>query len=323
MLRVGTYNLYLGADLLPLLGIGPRGDRESAVAGVMEQLRATAFQRRVPAIARLVADQRADLLGLQEVCTWAVDGVEVADYATLLLSELVTLGEQYDVVATRPSFTGAASVPGSLSGPRIGLVGSDVVLRRRDSAVRVERVSAHTYANALRTDVRTDLPGDALTIARGWCDLHCRLGAEGPAFRFVSTHVEAHDAGVGDRQRAELLEDLAEETVPLVLVGDLNATPARAGPPSPFRDAWVAAGHSRDDPAGGTSGQAPDLGNSESTLSERIDYVWVRDLEVIDCHRFGHRPTDRIDGLWPSDHAGVVAGLELPVTGAGQPAGPR
>lgn len=93
------------------------------------------------------------------------------------------------------------------------------------------------------------------------------------------------------------------------IVGDLNARPEEVRVPDGFRDAWSAAGN---DPArGATCGQAADLANPSSSLRERIDYVLVRDAEVLDCRVVGAEEADRSvpHGLWPSDHAGVVARL--------------
>ena len=62
-----------------------------------------------------------------------------------------------------------------------------------------------------------------------------------------------------------------------------------------------------------TCGRAADLANETSTLRERIDYVWVRDAEVLSAWVVGDRPEDRSTPhhLWPSDHACVVANLDV------------
>ena len=41
--------------------------------------------------------------------------------------------------------------------------------------------------------------------------------------------------------------------------------------------------------------------------------MWVRDAEVLSAWVVGDRPEDRTSPhrLWPSDHAGVVADLDL------------
>jgi endonuclease/exonuclease/phosphatase family metal-dependent hydrolase len=93
-----------------------------------------------------------------------------------------------------------------------------------------------------------------------------------------------------------------------VIVGDFHAAPDEVGVPAPWVDAW-----SRTDEPGPTVGQAADLANQGSSLRERIDYVFVRDAVVVASRRIGHLADDksRPHGLWPSDHAGVVADLEL------------
>jgi endonuclease/exonuclease/phosphatase family metal-dependent hydrolase len=94
----------------------------------------------------------------------------------------------------------------------------------------------------------------------------------------------------------------------VVVVGDFNATPDKVGMPEEYVDAWTAAGRDGD---GRTCGQKADL-TGESSLDARIDYIWVRGAEVAACWVVGHRPEDRTpSGLWPSDHAAVVAEITL------------
>ena len=74
-------------------------------------------------------------------------------------------------------------------------------------------------------------------------------------------------------------------------------------------DAW-----NKDDP-GFTYGQDPDLLNPDSKLSFRIDLVLYRggsrwDFDVGNIELVGDKQADKTpSGLWPSDHAGVVATL--------------
>jgi endonuclease/exonuclease/phosphatase family metal-dependent hydrolase len=125
----------------------------------------------------------------------------------------------------------------------------------------------------------------------------------------VNSHTEAYDDLSRDAQRDELVALLGDPGCPVVVLGDLNATPDAVGMPAPYVDAWTEAG--RDPLAGPTCGQAADLRNRTSSLSQRIDYVFVRDLDVLDAHVVGSDERDRTlpDRLWPSDHAGVVARL--------------
>ena len=62
-----------------------------------------------------------------------------------------------------------------------------------------------------------------------------------------------------------------------------------------------------------TSGQNETVDNPVSTLRRFIDHVLSRPaLPVVSTDVVGDEPEDRIQGLWPSDHAGVVATLRLP-----------
>jgi exonuclease III len=55
------------------------------------------------------------------------------------------------------------------------------------------------------------------------------------------------------------------------------------------------------------------LDNKSSALGQRIDYAFVRDAIVRGCRVVGAWPDDRTvpGGMWPSDHAGVVARLQF------------
>ena len=69
--------------------------------------------------------------------------------------------------------------------------------------------------------------------------------------------------------------------------------------------------------AGYTCCQAADLRNEGSALYERIDQIFIKDVPLredaaIRTATVGDRPADKTPaGLWPSDHAGVVAHLPV------------
>ena len=300
--RVATYNLYLGADLGLLLGDVPADQLEDRTTEVLRQLEVTAFPRRAAAIAELFVRERLDLVGLQEVCTWHSGDQLMWDCTRELLAALETLGEPYDVVVSQPAFTGAGEVERDGDRATMRLEGRNVILRRRSSAVVVETTSLGMFDNALTTRLMESME---VSIGRGWCAARCAVADA--RFTFVNTHTEAYEAASRDSQRTELVEVLTADPR-LVLVGDFNAQPEQVGMPSDVRDAWLEAGRSSDGPDAATCCQAGDLANESSQLTERIDYVWVREVEVEECARFGAEPGDRTeDGLWPSDHAGVVA----------------
>jgi hypothetical protein len=74
VVRVATYNLYLGADLSLLLGDLPPEELRVNRDEVLRQLELTAFPHRADAVAGLLVREAVDLVGLQEVCSWRRDG---------------------------------------------------------------------------------------------------------------------------------------------------------------------------------------------------------------------------------------------------------
>jgi endonuclease/exonuclease/phosphatase family metal-dependent hydrolase len=310
-LRVATYNLYLGADLALLFAVADPASLAEQVQVVRDQLAATRFDERARAVAALLTREQPDLVGLQEVSRWTVAAVDadgepgthrvVVDFLPPLLAVLEGSGCAYDVHAVSWSFRGAMRVS---EGEWMGLAGANVVLARRDGPVEVVDERVATYRTGF--EVVTGIDGVSFPIERSWGRVDVRVARH--RVRLVNTHTEAYDATARDAQRDELLAANGDVQGPVVVVGDFNARPDAVGMPAEWTDAWVAgAGH------GFTCGQRADLANATSTLSERIDYVWVRDAAVRDCRVVGDRPEDRSTphGLWPSDHACVVADLDV------------
>ncbi len=308
--RVGTYNVYLGADLSLLLGQRTVDELVRNQDEVQRQLVTTAFPKRAAAIGAVLVRHRLDLVGLQDVCTWTANGEPLWDFAAELLVALERLGEPFEAVAGQPTFEGAGVVPVDGRDVELWLQGSNTVLRRCRSAVEVESSSVGLFESAHTTPLMDQMQ---VSITRGWCAVRCHVaGVPDTAFTFVDTHTEAYDEDARDRQRDELLAVLPGEGERVVVVGDFNSPPARVGMPAEYQDAWVVAGNPDDGPASATGCQAPDLLNAESALSDRLDYVWTRGVQVEWAGRFGADAEDRTEtGLWPSDHAGVVAELRL------------
>ena len=304
-LRVATYNLYLGADLALLFDVADLDTLAKQVRVVRAQLEATQFEERARAVASILTRERPDLVGLQEVSRWTLTppgGEEqvLVDFLPTLLDELERAGGAYDVHAVDPNFGGG--IP--LDDGWVSLLGSNVTLVRRDSQVEVVGEATGTYASSFV--VVTGIEGVTFPVERGWGRVDVLV--EGRPLRFVNTHTEAYDGPVRDAQRDELLGPLADFEDPVVVVGDFNAGPEAVGMPPDWTDAWT-----RGEGGGFTCGQAAELDNPTSALDERIDYVWVRGAEVTGARVVGADEVDRTTPhrLWPSDHAGVVADLQV------------
>lgn len=307
-LRVATYNLYLGADLQPVFGVHDEDELRNNVEAIYTQLVTTDFPSRVDAIAAVLAREQVDLVGLQEVATWtrataATPQAEVwCDFLNLLLDALERAGSPHDAFAVNKNFEGAAAVSDEET---VGVIGSNVILVRRESGVRVTGERTGDYPHPL--GVTTAIEGLGFVIARSWGWVDAVF--DGQELRFVDTHFEAYDEQTRDADRDELLRAIGDPGRPVVVVGDFNSLPESVGMPEEYVDAWLVAG---DDPAGGfTWGQSPDLSNAESGMAKRIDYVFARDVCVVGCRVIGDQQSDRasLSDLWPSDHAGVVAEL--------------
>lgn len=308
--RVATYNLYLGADLSLLFDAPDTAELARRIARVRAGLDATRFAERAAAIAGVLARERPDLVGLQEVSRWSstryVDGRAgpaevVVDFLPVLLTALADAGCPYDARAVNENFSGAMPVADD---EWVGLVGANVTLVRRGSRVEVLAETTAPFATAF--EVVTAVEGLTFPVARSWSRVDVEV--DGVPLRFVNTHTEAYDGPTRDAQRDEVLAVNADATGPVVLVGDLNTTPDRVGVPPPWVDAWHAG-----EGDGLTFGQDADLANETSGMRQRIDYVWVRDAVVRRAWTAGDRPEDRSTPhrLWPSDHAAVLADLRL------------
>ena len=163
-----------------------------------------------------------------------------------------------------------------------------------------------------------------MTQLRGWNAVDIQVG--GHSFRFFNTHLEVQGAApIQALQAAELLAAMNASTLPVVLVGDINS--AADGSQTPtyntllaagFRDVWNRPG----DP-GYTCCHAKDLGNTSPSLDQRIDVVMTRGFGAAGAPTLqasarivGDQVGDRVRaGIWPSDHAGVVAQMQLLNTG--------
>jgi endonuclease/exonuclease/phosphatase family metal-dependent hydrolase len=296
-------------------------------------VQATNFPERARALADEIAAAHPHLVGLQEVTLWRsripadttplnADHIEY-DFLATLLAELADRGKAYAAVATVQNAD--AEAPGATSSSPTGLqdiriTDHDVIIARTDLPATVFSV-AHPQSGkfAKQLSIPNPILG-RIGIPRGWAAVDVSL--HGDTIRVVSTHLEALHPDTQVAQGHELLTGPLNATLPTVLLGDLNSA-AEGGRPgvsdtptyrnllaAGFVDAWTT---KRGNEAGFTWGQAEDLRNPTSTLTERIDFILTRGgLKASSVNRVGDDPADRTpSGLWPSDHAGVWAVLHL------------
>ncbi len=248
-------------------------------------------ERRRAAILAVLREQRPDLVALQEV--WADGDENLAGWLADELGLHWTFGTGSDQETWRVRVDG---------GP--GLRNGVAVLSRWP----------------IRTEKAYDLPGDPSRAA-----LSVLVDAPHGTIPFVTTHLSVLSGSAGRSAQLDWLArhvaGLPHDGHPPVVAGDLNAMPDSdelrrfAGaltvgfvPDQVLLDTWLFA-----EP--GDPGFTWDRANPHAAAwvapSGRIDYIHVlqsahRAGRVLGVHRAGTAP---IDGVWPTDHAAVVADL--------------
>jgi endonuclease/exonuclease/phosphatase family metal-dependent hydrolase len=343
---VMTRNLYLGADLGPVIAAGSLEAFVLATSEVWATVSANDAGHagggpdvlaRLDAVADEIAATSADLVGLQEVYRWAIapgatpapgDFAVVFDYLAVLLEKLAARGLAYEAVANLQLFQFAAPVVTATGLATVRMTDRQVILARREPGLHVSSPQEHVFGdmtcpaeNPTCLLLSPAVLGQPVPIPRGWTAVDVRY--RGETFRFVNTHLEAFHPLVRVAQAQELAAALADAPGRVVLVGDLNSRPGAEGhlvmTSAGLADAWTAL---HPEPAGaGAEGMTccfPEELRLPGALDERIDLVLVRGPVVpLEVAVVGDgTPDTRValgDGtlLWPSDHAGVVATLRL------------
>jgi endonuclease/exonuclease/phosphatase family metal-dependent hydrolase len=342
---VMTRNLYLGADVAPAVAAILSGDPTAVVGAVSEiwgRVQFTDFPARAAGIARAIAAAQPDLIGLQEAELWRsqtpadfvpgnANHVEY-DFVQILLQALEARGLHYSVAAEEHGFD--IELPGFLSPANadVGLLSDirlterEVILARSDlktSELKLSHVQTGQFVTNVEFPISPDL---TFVLQRGWASVDAKV--RGKSFRFVTTHLEADSEEVREAQALELIAGPVDTNLPIVLVADANSnangdatTPAYSSLiGAGFADAWFAA---HPGSRVNTCCNAELLDNPTFPLPTdaegRIDlvlYRGARDFAPITVGLLGTDPaTDRVSNgaalIWPSDHAGVAASLEL------------
>jgi hypothetical protein len=227
----------------------------------------------------------------------------------------------------------------------IQVLDRDVILARGDvSSSTVTFPCSKPSVDGCNYDViaSAETLAGTIDVERGFVGVDALV--DGRAYRFVNTHLEIRypapeqDAPlIQAGQASQLVGTMTLAPPPpgtkLLLVGDINSSPldpvflssfGLAYPPYqqlatgvsvwgtpislPYADVWnLRPGK----PPGNTCCEAADLSNRKSMLDERIDVIFsLMPPSRVKANILNNNPDDKTpSGLWPSDHASVVARL--------------
>jgi hypothetical protein len=322
--RVMTRNLYTGAQPDPVIAATSFPALIGAAGQVYQGIEASKPAERAVAIAREIARNNVDLVGFQEAAilrkgpfqappnpaTFVPATTVVTDELDLILKELARVGERYEVVAVVPGFDAQLPTP---FGFDARLTTRIAIIARARADLKLSNVQVQGY---LTNGVFNTL-GGILVDGRGWASVD--VEAHGRKFRFATTHLDTQ-LQIQSAQAQDMIGSAANTSLPLVFVGDFNAVANSGTDPTfatyqrfinaGFVEAWPV---KRAPDPGLTCCQAANLMNPASQLSTRVDLVLLKgDIQVVEIKRVGENPGDRTaSGLWPSDHAGVIATLRI------------
>jgi endonuclease/exonuclease/phosphatase family metal-dependent hydrolase len=330
---VMTRNLYLGADLGPVIAAENTEQVVTASGAILRDVIANDFPTRAKGLANEILSTKPDLVGLQEVAYWQTTPITPAgtartiDYLELLLDQLNKGPDRYEVVVVQNEF--GTEVPADANGIEndgpggeladaevLGkLLMRDVILARTSGGVHTWNASGGNFATLLELPVG----GQTVAVKRGWTATDARVRGSQP-FHFVNTHLEAFHPLVRAAQAQELVAPGGPATsdLPVVLVGDLNSDDDTvAGADRLAYQALLAAGfveRSTNDPLScclNSSLLAVGAGGSVADFDHQVDHVMTNDPDRIALERSEVTGLLPVNGFWDSDHAGVFSALRF------------
>lgn len=329
-IEVMSQNLYIGADLSKLL------TGQATPADLLKTVTQTNYPARAVEIAQAIDDFNPDLIGLQEVTLITVftfDGqgnpvvLQQDDYLQTLMDELEIVDDRYEVAASVNNADVTLPID-PVNGIFGRVIDRDVVLyRKTTTSIDLESVETDNF-DAVFTP---SFAGVDIPFLRGYVALNAQV--HGRDFRFVNTHFEVSAAEGGvcvspdgtefpcqDEQARELVDVLADDGLPTILVGDINAEPGMDAyntiDDAGYTDTWTIR-YPRPVEEGFTCCQSPTLDNVESQLSQRIDHIFIEDsidpvlTRTTVVGDWDQRKTKTDPPLWYSDHGGPWARLYL------------
>jgi endonuclease/exonuclease/phosphatase family metal-dependent hydrolase len=309
--KVMTYNLNNGSDLIPLLSATTPQAISGAVSEVLAEVQASDIPDRALDLAHVIAAAHPDLVGVQEASVWTVNGVVRYDVLGSVMAALARDGQHYAVVAKANAFGG--QLPDA-QGDIVGLQDQNAILARTDLPAQRFQIS-NPQSGFFAAHLDLPLPGlpQPVPALDSWVSVDVTM--RGHPFRFLDTHLDSNSPLVNDAQARELVANVTHSPLPVIVAGDFNADASGAGSPTysdlihgGFGDAWSQVHPGQ---PGFTWGQA-DAASPGLQLNQRIDMVLYYGHFKVDHSRLVGNHKDKVTGLFPSDHLGVVATLDLP-----------
>jgi endonuclease/exonuclease/phosphatase family metal-dependent hydrolase len=239
------------------------------------------------------------------------------DFFEVLMDALESRGLNYEIVATKenadvelPMFMGLDGE--TLLYDDVRIVDHDVILARSDVVT--------SNPVAVQYDSMLVVPEAGISIPRGYVAVNAEIGQTSVVF--ANTHLESvPDIKLRLGQVTQLVDAFKNEVLPVILVGDFNSQ-ATTGTAynyvlsEGYTDIWI------ENPLmyntnGYTFGHESDLKNDTPNLFTRIDFIFAGpqgDPVIGEGFVLGDEKRDKTaNGLWASDHAGIVAKLTYPV----------
>ena len=265
--KVWTQNLYIGADLTPVLEATTPGDFYSAATQTLEQMAANLFPLRAQRLATEIGLNQPDLIALQEVENITVNGFNAGppfvDYLQALLNALALRGQHYEVAAVVVNLDLEVPLPFDITGDTyndtVRVVDRDVILVREGidfsliaglcgvpipnpafGSIGPQILQSTPSEGGCNYTISAELtsPVGSISIKRGFVGIDATL--RGKTYRFVNTHLEQRELAPGrpdtgifqSLEAVELVGTLLAITPPdkkLILIGDFNSSSADAG----------------------------------------------------------------------------------------------
>lgn len=341
---VMTRNVYAGTDMDMLLKAESLDEIPPLLAQAYQMFESTDADGRVEALAKEILAIGPHIVALQEVTTIfsqspgdslqgnaVAAATELYNFSYELISDLFPYTDQnYGLTAIVPSDSQDAKYYALVSWilntdielpmmtsrdpfkyDDIRFIDFDIILVRSD--VDVNRVINKNY------DTSYSLDHLGIRIMRGYTAVYVTVNEK--EFCIINTRLEStktpEELAVQQAQAEELLAFINDQTVPVILAGNINSN-ALSGATYQM----ITNGNCTDlwpintinlDPEGLTYGHDPDLRNSEPDFTQRIDYIFLGPgwhtglLGPVYGFVTGRNPHNRTpSGLWPSDHGGVV-----------------